>query len=354
MRILDRYIAGEVVRGTLLALFVLLALLTFFTLVAELEETGKGTYGVLEAIQYVLLTLPRRTYELLPTATLLGAMLGLGTLASNSELVVMRAAGVSFARIIWAVLKVGIGVALVAILLGEFIAPVSMEYAQNQRAMAMSGQAVLKSGSGFWVRDGRNFINVRQLHYGGRIEDVYIYEFDERRRLRAMTQADAGLYTERGWVLEGLKQSMIDGDSVAVRNVPQEVWPSLLRPDLLGMLVVKPESLSAFDLYKYVGYLRENGLNSARYRVAFWGKIVGPLANLVMLLVAVPFVFGPLRSVAIGQRMLAGVLVGVTFYLLNQTFGNIGQIYNLSPFLSAALPSLAFLVAAVIAIQRLR
>jgi len=139
MRILDRYSAGEVVRGPLLALFVLLALLTFFTLVAELEETGKGTYGVLEAIQYVLLTLPRRTYELLPTATLLGTMLGLGTLASNSELVVMRAAGVSFARIIWAVLKVGIGVALVAILLGEFIAPVSMEYAQNQRAMAMSG-----------------------------------------------------------------------------------------------------------------------------------------------------------------------------------------------------------------------
>ncbi len=354
MRILDRYIAGEVVRGTLLALLVLLALLTFFTLVAELEETGKGNYGVWQAIEYVLLTLPRRTYELLPTATLLGSMLGLGALAANSELVVIRAAGVSFARIIWAVLKVGIGVAAVAIVLGEFIGPASMERAQNERAMAMSGQTVLKSGSGLWARDGRNFINVQRLHYGGRIEGIWIYEFDERHRLRAVTQADAGLYAEGRWLLQGLKQSVINEDSVSVRNVPQDAWTSLLKPELLNLVVVKPEGLSAFDLYKYVGYLRENGLNSDRYQVAFWSKIVSPLANLVMLLVALPFVFGPLRSVAVGQRMLAGVLVGVSFYLLNQTFGRLGQIYDLSPFLSAALPTLAFLAAALVAIRRLR
>lgn len=354
MRILDRYIAGEVVRGTGLALLVLLALLSFFTLVAEIEETGKGSYGVWQAIQYVLLTLPRRTYELLPTATLLGSMLGLGALAANSELVVIRAAGVSFARIVWSVLKVGVGVALVAVVLGEFIGPVSMEYAQNQRAMAMSGQAVLKSGSGFWARDGHSFINVERLRYGGRIEGIHIYEFDDQRRLRTVTQADAGLFAEGRWLLEGLRQSVINEDSVAVRNVPQDVGTTLLEPELLNVVVAKPEGLSAFDLHKYVGYLRENGLNTDRYEVAFWSKVVSPFANLVMLLVALPFVFGPLRSVAVGQRMLAGVLVGVSFYLLNQTFVRVGQIYDLSPFLSAGLPSLGFLAAALVAIRRLR
>jgi lipopolysaccharide export system permease protein len=353
MRILNRYLAVEVVRGTALVLLVLTAITAFFTLVAELDRTG-GDYGVPQVLQYVLLTLPRRTYELLPSATLVGAMLSLGGLAASSELVVMRAAGVSLARIVWAVLRAGVAIMLLALVIGELIAPPTMAYAESRRAIAKSQQIAFKTGHGLWARDGRTFVNIRRVLPDGRLAGVSIYELDGQHRLTSVTEADHALYAEDRWLLESVRQSRIAEEVVTTQHAEQGTWVSLLRPDLLGLLVVRPEQLSALDLRRYIGYLRDNGLDTRRYEVAFWGKVVAPFSNLVMLLVAVPFVFGSLRSAAAGQRLVIGVLGGIGFYLLNQTFGRVGQVYELHPVVSAGLPTLLFLALAVFAIRRVR
>jgi lipopolysaccharide export system permease protein len=354
MRLLDRYIAAEVARGTVLALIVLLAVIAFFTLVAELGAVGQGSYGVLQAMHYVAFTLPRRVYELLPSATLLGSMLSLGALAANSELVVIRAAGVSLARILWAVTKVGIVLMLFAVVMGEFIAPRSMAHAESQRAIAKTDQIALRTGHGVWARDGSSFVNIRRILPDGRIGEIYIYEFDREHRLRVATRAETGLYVQDIWLLEGIERSVIEDDGVTVLHAQDAAWVTLLSPELLNVVVVKPEQLSALDLRRYIGYLHDNGLNAARYEIAFWGKVISPLSNLVMLLVAIPFVFGSLRSSAAGQRIVIGVLVGIGFYLMNQIFGRVGQVYELNPLLTAALPALLFLSVALVAIRRVR
>ncbi len=342
MKILDRYIGTTVTTTTLIVMAVLLSLFTVTTFVGELDDVGKGNYGLWEATQYVFLTLPRLAYQLFPSVALLGSIIGLGILASNSELLVLRASGVSLARIVGSVMKIGVVLVIVTTLLGEAVAPISERYAQNMRSQALTDKIALKTRGGFWARDGEHFVHIRDLYPDGSLGDISIYQLDEKHRLGEVTHAEQAHYRDEKWVLENIARSTIANDTVITERQPAANWESLLNPDLVGIVAVNPEFLSAWGLYKYNQYLHDNGLSADRYEQAFWKKITSPLATGVMVFLAIPFIFGPLRSVAIGQRVLVGTLVGIGFHVANQGFSFIGLVYGLNPFLTATLPTMVF------------
>jgi lipopolysaccharide export system permease protein len=349
---LDRYIARNVMGGTLLALLVLTGLDTLFAFIGEIESLDHD-YGLVQAVVYTALTVPRRAYELFPTCVLLGSLLSLGTLAANSELTAMRAAGVSVVRIVRSVLHAGVVMLVAVVLVGELVAPASEQRAQTLRAMAHVEQMHLRAG-GLWAKDGQRFLNVGVVMPDLRLLDLRIYDLDDARRLTRMHQVASARFERNAWILSDIQRSHITEEGVRSEQVAEERWPRLLAPELFTVLAVEPRQMSAVTLDHYVDYLRANHLDSAQYELAFWLRFSTPLSSLVMLLLAIPFVFGSLRTGGAGQRLFIGLLIGVGFHLLNRTLNHMGIIYGLPPLLSASLPLLIFFGIALLALRRVK
>jgi lipopolysaccharide export system permease protein len=339
--LLDRYIGRAVLVSIVAVLALLLVLVGFFEVIAELEDV-KGGYTSMMAYTFVLLTLPRYAYELFPIATLLGSLIGLGALASHSELMAMRAAGVSIGRIVAATLKSGLLVLLVVVLVGEYLAPQAELQAQRMKMQALSDQITLKTRYGFWSRDENTFINIRQILPNRVLADVWVYQYDDQQRLIRALQAQRAVYEEGGWVLESVRQSAFSAQEVSVKEVERLPWPTRFKPSVLDVVTVKPHMLAAWDLWRYVDYLKKNGQSAQTYEVAFWGKLVAPLVALVMLFLSIPFVFGSLRSVGIGQRIFIGAMLGIAFYLLNRAFSYLAVVYSLNALFTTLFPILLF------------
>ncbi len=354
MKLLDRHIASTVAVSALMVLLVLLALFSFGALVAELDAVGKGSYSLGLAAQYVLLTLPRLAYQLLPLVALLGSIIGLGVLANSNELIAMRAAGVSLARIGWAVMQVGVLLMAAAFVMGEYVAPPAEQYAQNMRAEAINGRFALTKQNGLWARDGAHVIHVRDVVGEKELSGVTVYAFDQTQRLQTLTQARAGIFEGRDWLLRDVVRSHIAVTGVVTEHLAELRWQPLLTPDMINVVAVKPDALSITGLLDYISYLRDNGLNAERYRLALWDKVALPMTTGVMVFLAIPFVFGSLRTVSIGQRILMGVLMGIGFYLADQAFSYAGLVYRFNPALSAVLPTALFLVLAIVLLRRVR
>lgn len=353
MSILDRYLGKALCTGAALVMAVLLALFFTVDVIDQLDDMGTGSYGFWQIIEYVLLIQPRRIYELLPLAALLGGLLGLGWLAGNSELIAIRAAGVALPRIVLAVMKTGLAMMALVFLMGEFIAPASDNYAERQRSFALNERISLTTAHGFWTRDGQSFINIRDILPGDRLGDISIYEFDAQRRLRTTTHAARANYEQGRWMLEDIVQTQLDTTRVTTSRQARAAWESLLDPDIVNLVSIRPARLSAWDLHRYIDYLRDNGQTAQRYQQAFWSKITAPFVTGVMVLLVIAFVFGAARSTDMGQRMLVGSLVGVVFHLLNQTTTQASLVYNLNPALSAAFVPTLFLMLALGLLRRI-
>jgi lipopolysaccharide export system permease protein len=352
MKIIDRYIGRAVGFSTLLVMSVLLILFAFFAFMDETRQIGKGNYGTWQAFQYVLLTVPRLAYQLFPICALLGTTIGLGVLASNSELVAIRAAGVSLARIIYSVMKIGLLFVVLTIVIGEGIAPVAERYAQTLRSVAISDKLTLRGQEGLWARDGSSFVNVREILPGKRLGQIFIFERDASHQLRHMVRAEAAVFRKGGWVLQGVVSSSFGVEQVTSSKVDEMAWQTNLSPDLLSVVTVKPNTLSILGLYQYVNYLNDNGLDADVYEQALWGKIVAPLVTAVMVFISIPFVFGPLRSVGVGHRILVGTLTGVGFFIVNQMFTYMGLVFSLNPIFSAMFPAMLAFLAGYIMLRR--
>ena len=340
MKILDRYILRSVLLGTLVALLVLMPLVGFMVLKDELDDVGTGRFGLLDAFLIVSLLLPRYAFQLFPIAALIGSLLGLGRLAANMELVAMRAAGVSIRRVLWSVLRAGALLAVIAMLLGEVIAPASEEQAQQVRAATLSERIALKSRYGFWVRDGNAFINIREIMPGGRLQHLYIYEFDQDKQLKLSTYARLAIHNGNSWLLQDISQSELGQAGVQTRFLKTATWSSLLDPSLLSLLIVDPNILPTWGLYQDIRFMEHNGLSSTASEVAFWGKAIAPLVILAMVFLAVPLLFNVHRGMGLGPRIFGGVLIGIIFYILNRTVAQLPLVYDLSPFLVSLVPVL--------------
>lgn len=352
MMIFDRYIGMRILINTLLVLLVLLAIDVFFALVHEFKDVGQGLYSGWYAMQYVLLTIPRRAIDLFSMSALLGSLLALGSMVSNNELVALRASGVSISRIVRSVLQAGLLMFILVAVVGEWLAPFSEQLARENKAQAQSQQIAYQSDHGIWVKDEKRFVNIRKLGLDGHLEDVYVYEFDDHHKLTMVTQAAHVAYGDGRWILEDVKFSVLSDTGIHITKQDKVLWDSLLNPVLLNMLARDPDYLSARDLWAYIIYMDKNNLDSKSYQLAFWNRMVMPFSGMVMLFLAVPFVFGPLRSVGVGQRILVGVLVGVFFYVFSQMISHISQVSGINPIVSAFFPSLVFMFIGIWMVRR--
>jgi len=335
---LDRYIGTHVLLAILTVLGIIVGLALLFAFIDELGDV-KGGYGLMDVARYVLLTTPSRIYEMLPMAALIGCLIGLGTLASNSELTVMRAAGVSLARIVMAVMKPMLVLMLAGILIGEFVAPRSEDIAQAGRATAQGTGEAQSSKRGLWHRQGTEFVHINAVQPGGRLLGVTRYQFDDDRRLLSASFARRGSYQDDHWQLNDVSTTYFRGDHTEVQHAPQERWDVQLTPQLLGTVVQEPDALSITGLWSYIHYLGEQGLNNGRYWLAFWTKVLQPLVTVSLVLLAISFVFGPLRSVTLGQRIFTGVIVGFVFRILQDLLGPASQVFGFSPLLAVLVPA---------------
>jgi len=347
MRILDRHIGFHVVRDSLLTLLALLAIFSLVDFLDDLSDIGKGRYTIKAAVEYMLLTMPNRIFILFPIAGVIGSLIGLGSLAAHRELVVIRATGVSSLRIAGAAMKAAAVLVLASVLVGEVVSPYTEKLAHQRRATALSDNRALGTGSGFWVRDGNTFISVGQVLPGNRMNELYIYEFDDEHRLRVATYADSGIYRDGEWTLEGIHQSLIGTDGVIGREVVEADWRSRFKPELADVVSVRMASLSVLGLVRYIDYLQSNGLDTGRYELALWSKIIHPFATVVMIFIALPLVLGRLGSVGIGQRILVGIVIAVSFLVMEKLAGHLGLAFGLNPMVAACAPTLVIFTLAV-------
>lgn len=347
MKILDRYLAHEILGGTLLVFSALLVLFAFFDLIHELTFLGRGNYGVLQILGFVALNVPGHVYELFPVAVLIGTLFALAQLAHHSELTVMRVSGVSVLRLALSALRVGLLFVLLAFVVGEFVVPVSERTAIQLRTRAMSTVVAQDFRSGLWMRDGTSFVNVREVLPDSTLVGIRIYEFDAAYNLRSISYAAEGRHLrDMSWRLKDVEQTHFQGDSVRVSRLPEAYWRSVLNPDMLGLLLVVPEQMSAATLYAYLRHLSENNQSTARYEIALWSKFVYPLAALVMMLLAVPFALHQPRAGGVAGRVFAGIMLGLAFHLMNRVFANLGLLQNWPPVFAAVFPTLSFFLLA--------
>ena len=354
MTLIDRYIFRTVAGTTVIALLVLLLLESFLNLLVELEDIGKGGYSFAAAFHYLLLIQPRQLYELFPMALLVGGLLGMGTLAAGSELIVMRAAGLSLSRLSISALQAGLLLSLVVLAIGEFVAPPLEQIAREQRAVARGEKLEIRGGRGFWARDGEFFVHVGAVLPGIRLMDIHVFHIKPDAQMEAVTHAQGARYEQGRWLLEGVSRTVLDGDSARVGQLAALAVDSAISPQILDVLAANPSQLAIRELWLYIDYLERNGLDAQSYRLALWRKLLAPLVYVAMLVVALPFVFGPQRAAGVGQRLLIGLLLGLAFFLMNFLLGNLVLLYGYPPVLGAVLPSLLFLGGGFYALGRLR
>jgi len=352
LKIIDLYIARTLLSTVVMTLSVLIGLSALIKFVEQLRRVGQGDYDMTLAGLYVLLSLPREIELFLPMATLLGGLIGMGLLAQSSELVVMQAAGMSKANIIGSAMKSIILVIIAVMALGEWVTPQSEAKAKQIRSQALSGGSLLSSDSLTWAKDGNDFVSIGKVLDQNTLQDVNIYQFNDELKLTQIISAQKAKFDQEDWMLSNVKQVLISEQRIQNNRIQQQEWPSTITPDKLGIVAVKPEALSIQGLNEYVGYLQNNGQDSSRYELALWRKIMQPLSVAVMLLLALSFIFGPLRSVTMGARTGMGILAGIGFFVSNEMFGQAALVFQLPPALGALIPSALFALIAGVLLNR--
>ena len=351
MKIFNRYFWQETSISILMIMLGLLAMFSFFDLIQELDSLGRGNYDISKMLVFVLLSIPGHIYDVVPVAVLVGMMYSLGTLARNSELVVMRVSGLSIVNIGYILIKVGLLFTVVTFLVGELITPFSEKMAQRMRIKATDSVIAQDFRSGLWVKDGKSFVNVETVLPDASLLNVHIYEFDENFKLRSISIAKKANYVNESWSLSEVTQTKyntfktIEKNNVQTQFFNQANWKSSIRPELLNVLLVAPEKMSAWNLYSFIKHLATNKQKTTRYDVALWSKLIYPLACMVMVILALPFGFLQQRSGGTSAKIFIGVMLGVVYQIMNRVFTHLGVLNDWPPLMSAIAPTILFLVA---------
>ncbi len=353
MRRLSRYVGKTIVGAIFVVLLVIVGLDTLFSLIDEFTDL-ENNYGAKEAFAYTALSIPGRLFEFIPFSALIGCLIGLGLLAGTSELVVMRASGISVLRITWLVLQPVLALVFVGALVGEFVAPITDQIAESNRAIARGDSQVEDSDVGLWSRDGDEFMHFNAVQSNGKLFGVSRYLYDEDGKLLRSSQADLAIYTNGSWVEENVRETIFLPDSVNTKTYETRPWDTRLTPQLLNVLVLQEESLSIRDLYTYADFREQQGLPTQKYWLVFWEKVLQPFATISLVLIAVSFIFGPLRQVTTGFRVFTGVMVGVAFRTSQTILGPSSLVFGFSPLIAVAIPIIICAIAGVWVLARYR
>lgn len=354
MKRIDRYISRSILAATGVVAIVVAALVVLSRFIGELGNVGSGDYGWLQMTVYVLLKTPADMLLVMPVIVLLGALMALGGLAAGRELLVLRSAGVSMARLAGSVSVAGLVLAFIAVAISEFVGPVGTDTADDLRHGARYGNQVQALPNGVWLRYGDTVVRIGGMVAGKHITDIDIYRMDGDGGLLAAIHADRGRLSKEGGML--LQSPRITRTSISGTEVAH---PGSLRVDItlgadvLQLAAVDPQEQSSWELWRYINYLDANDINADDYRLALWRNIVTPFTIWILVVFALPFAFGSLRGAGAGQRLFLGGLFGLVFYLVNQIVGASGMVYGLPPWLAASLPTLVLGTGTLYWIRRL-
>lgn len=353
MNLIDRYIARAILAATAVVALVVGALVVLSVFLGEADNIGDGNYGVLQVFAYMILRLPSHLYLVLPVVALLGALLALGALAAGSELVVIRGSGVSMFRLAGSVSVAGIVLALCTVLLGEYLGPAGVRSGDALRDKARHGSAAQSIDDGLWLRQGDTIVRIDATLPGGRIGGLDVFELSADGRLERTLTAKHARLREHKLYVDHPQFTRIDSDSTET-GTPDELTLDVdIDPSVLDLAVTQPSELSTPGLWRYIGYLQRNDINADDYRLALWRNIVNPITVWVLVVFALPFAFGSLRSAGAGQRLFVGGLLGLVFFLVNEIVASTGPVYGVPPWLAASLPTLLLAIATFVWMRRL-
>jgi len=354
MKIIDRYIWISTLQGLLLAWVALVILDVFFAFISEIGKTDE-LYSTSQAIIYLVYTLPARFYEFFPTGILIGTLLGLGNLSASSEFIAMRAAGISVGQIIFSVLKLGLLLAVAIFIIGEWLVPAADLQARNFKAHLKNKNIVLVGGSGLWIKENNSIIHIGSVISKDQLSNISIYRFkDDHSGLKSLTTSSTATATENSWNFKHVEKNIFAKDHVAKSATDSLLKKDFLDASILEVATVEPSQLSSAALRKVIKHQKDNDLKTDKYEIIFWKRYSVPLSALVMLILAMPFLFGSERGGGAGQRVFIGIIVGIVFFLTNRMINDLGVVYGFSPIISAFLPTLLFLFIGVFAISKLR
>lgn len=347
--VLDRYIGKTIFNTIMMTLFMLVSLSGIIKFVEQLRKVGQGGYSALDASLFILLSVPKDIEIFFPMAALLGTLLGLGLLATRSELVVMQASGFSRLQVASSVMKTAIPLVLLTMGIGEWVAPAGKQMAYTYRTQAIYGGSILSNQNGLWAKDGSDFIFIERVLSSNELLGVNIYHFDKSERLQSLRYAATAKFRNGIWTLSQVDESNLTNEKQIIgwRTLKSE-WKTNLTPDKLRVVALDPSSLSISGLYNYINYLKQSGQESKRYQLNMWSKIFSPFSVAVMILMALSFIFGPLRNVTMGVRVLSGISFSFLFYVLDQIFGQLSLVYKMPPIFGALLPSMVFLIISIV------
>lgn len=351
MRQLSRYVSFFVMSAILMVLLIIVSLDVISAIIDGAGDT-RNDYTFVEVLKYVLTTLPSRIYENIPFSALIGCLLGLGLLAGNSELVIMRAAGISLLRIVTMVLRPVLLVIALGVVLGEYAVPYTDQLAESRRMLLRGGEDAMASASGMWNREGNEYMNFSAVFPDGKLFGVTRYQFDENNQLQQVSFAVETQFVEDHWSQEKVVETRFVDGRTETETFAQRRWDTNLSPDLLGLVVMPAQSLSMQDLYSYAVYLRQQGQDDGNYWLAFWGKALQPVSIISLVMIAVSFIFGPLREVTMGHRVFAGVITGIVFRTSQELLGPASLVYGFDPFWAVMAPAIACMLVGLLLLRR--
>jgi lipopolysaccharide export system permease protein len=355
MSVLDRYIVRTVLGAVVMVMVVLLILGGLVVFISQQGDIGVGHYTVVDALWYTVLNLPQQIYELLPITTLIGSLIGFGHLARGSEITVIRATGVSVARLAGTALIAAALLIAFEGLLGEFVAPQLQEFANQQKAFSQFNSVGFGGGTGAWVRDGNLILNVARQSGSRHFVGMQVFELSPQHTLTAVGHAaSATALGHRKWLLGDYTESRFAGDRVTTRAPGRKLLQSNVTAGFLGLAVQDPEQLTLRALWQLIGYFHANSLDARQYLFAFWSKIARTIAIAFSVLLAIPFVLGSMRSAGAGTRTMLGLVIGIAFFLLQRLIESGTIVFNLNPVILAWLPTALLATVTLLLLARAR
>ncbi|GAB2989361.1 LPS export ABC transporter permease LptG [Psychrosphaera aestuarii] len=347
MTIIEKYVGRTVMSSIVVTLGILVGISTLFRFIEQLKYIGRADFTAVTAALYALFLIPQDLEAFFPMAAMIGGLVGLGALASSSELVVMQAVGLSKANVVGAVLKTSTVLILAMMIFSEWGVPASVKKANELKTQAISGGDIYAADEGIWAKEADTFVNIKEVTETGELLGVSVFNFDNELKLTRQLKADVGTFENGQWLLTNVIIKEWKERNVVSSRQAEFPWPTDLAPDKLGIVSVKPERMALSELTDYLNYLNKNGQNASRYELAFWRKVIQPFNVAVMLLLALSFIFGPLRSVTMGARIILGILTGFSFFLVDRVFGSLALVYELPTAIGAFAPTLVFFLISI-------
>ena len=345
----DRLVAIAVLSSVALTWFTIVGFDAFRIFISELNDVGQGQYTLTKAITYVLLTVPRRCYEMFSYSALIGGLLGLGGLAGSGELTALRAAGLSKLRICASVVFALTTLTAVVMLVGETIGPYGEQKAQALQLAAKSKDIALAKGGSLWARDGDTVINARRGRArGGSVElsGVRVFEFDPEGRLTSLSLAERAVHASNAWTLYNVRRTTFAVESASSTLKAEDHWESGLDPALLSLSIVQAQYMTLRDLSRNIFYLERNKQDASTFRQAYWERLFYPVSVLALAFCAVPFAFGTLRSGGLAKRLFIGMVLALCFYFAQRAIVNMGAVYGVHPAIANLIPPILLAVLA--------